>query len=59
MNLIFSGFIKNFDLNEKIKTQATKTELKAEKYEVAKLQTYDLNIFVGQNYFSMMKYKVS
>ena len=48
------------DLNEKIKTLATKeeikkvatkAELKAGQDEIVKLQTYDLSLFIGQSYF--------
>ena len=48
------------DLNEKIKTLATreeikklatKTELEAEQDKIMKLQTYDLSLFIGQSYF--------
>ena len=44
-------FINNFYLHEKIKTLATKTELKTEKDKIEKLQTYDSSLFVDQSYF--------
>ena len=46
-----SGYINNTDLNEKIKTSATKTELKTEQYKIEKLQTDDSSLFIGQVYF--------
>ena len=53
--------INEYDLNEKIKkisnkrkikTLATKAELKAEQDKIIKLQTYDLRLFIGQSYFN-------
>ena len=45
-------------MNKKIKTLATKEEIKPTKAElktqqdkIVKLQTYDLSIFIGQTYF--------
>ena len=46
-----SGFINNTDFNEKMKTLATKAELKAKQDKIVKLQTYDLSLFIGQSYF--------
>ena len=46
-----SWFINNTDLDEKIKTLATKAELKAEQDKKVKLQKYDSSIFIGQSYF--------
>ena len=37
--MIFFGFINNINLNEKIETLATKTELKADK--IVKFQLFD------------------
>ena len=36
-----SKFMKNFDLNEKIRILATETESKPKKDKIEKLQTYD------------------
>ena len=54
-----SGFINNSDLNEKIKTLATKAELKSEQDKRMKLKTHDLSyllgkIFVGDDGFQNM-----
>ena len=46
-----SGFINNSDLNEKIKTLATKAELKPEKDEILKFQVFDSNYFHGKSNF--------
>ena len=43
--------MNNFCLHEKIKTLATKAELKTKKDKIEKLQTYDSILFVGQSYF--------
>ena len=39
-------FINNFNSHGKIKTLATKTEIKTEKDKIEKLQTYDSSLFV-------------
>ena len=53
--------ISEYDLNEKIKTLATKEEiktlvikeeLKSEENKIVKLQTYDLSLLIGQSYFN-------
>ena len=53
--------VNESDLNEKIKTLATKeeikalvtkAELKAEQDKIVKLQTYDLSLFIGKRYFN-------
>ena len=49
MSLIFQDSCKF--LANKIKSLATKAELKAEKNKILKLQTYDLSLFIGQSYF--------
>ena len=55
------NLVNESDLNEKIKTLATKEEIKAlatkaelktEQDEIEKLQTYDLSLFIGQSYFN-------
>ena len=43
--------IKTLATKEEIKTLATKAELKAEQDKIVKLRTYDLNLFIGRNYF--------
>ena len=57
---IWFYFIK-YDLNEKIKTLATKekikilatkAELKSKQDEIVKLETYYLSFFIGQSYFN-------
>ena len=57
-----SGFISNSDLDNKIKVLATKAELKAEQDKIAKLQPYDLSLFMGyfvndgtQNYLTFRR----
>ena len=40
--------VNEYDLNEKIKTLATKAELKAEEDKMVELQTYDLSLFISQ-----------
>ena len=40
-----SNLIKNFDLNKKLATSATKAELKAEQDKIVKMQTHDLSYF--------------
>ena len=37
---------------EEIKTLATKTELKGKQDKIVNLQTHNLSIFIGQNYFN-------
>ena len=53
--------INEYDLNEEIKTLATKEEIKAlatkpelksEQDQIVKLQTFDLSLFIGQSYFN-------
>ena len=39
------------DLNTKFTAWANKTELKAEQDKIVKLQTYDLEYFLGKNVF--------
>ena len=39
-------------IKEKIKTLATKAELKAEQNKIVKLQIFDSSLFIGQSYFS-------
>ena len=46
-----SNVVKNFDLNIKVATLATKAELKAEHDKIVKLQTHDLSYFLGKNCF--------
>ena len=41
-------FINDSDLNKKIETLATKAELNAEQDKLVKLETYDLNYFLGK-----------
>ena len=43
------GFINDSDLDEKIKTLATKAELKAEQDKIATLQMHGLSYFIGNN----------
>ena len=54
--------VNESDIDEKIKTLAskeetkalvTKAELKAEQDKIVKLQTYDLSPFIGQSYFNI------
>ena len=56
--------VNDYDLNEKIKTLATKeetetlatkAELKAEQGKILKLQTNDLSLFIGQRCFKNNK----
>ena len=42
----------NDKIKEKIKTLATKAELKAEQNKIVKLQIYDSSLFIGQSYFN-------
>ena len=46
-----AGFINNADLNKKVATLATKAELKADQDKIVKLETNDLNYFLGKNFF--------
>ena len=43
--------IKTLATKEEIKILATKTELKAEQEKSAKLQIYELSLFISQSYF--------
>ena len=43
-----SRFINDSDLNKKIETLATKAELNGEQDKLVKLETYDLNYFLGK-----------
>ena len=43
--------IKTLARKEETKALATKTELKVKQDKIVKLQTYDLNLFIGQSYF--------
>ena len=43
--------IKTLATKEEIKTSVTNAELKAIS-KIVKLQTYDLTLFIGQNYFN-------
>ena len=51
MNLDISGFINNSNLNENIKTLATKSKLKAEQDKIVKLQEFDSSYFIGNFLF--------
>ena len=44
-------FIDNSDLNKKVATLATKTELKAEQDKLTKLQAFDSTYFRGKSHF--------
>ena len=47
--------VTEFDLNRKIKTLATKEDMKAvatKADKIVKLQTYDLSLVIGQSYFN-------
>ena len=44
-------FIDNSDLNKKVATLATKTELKAEQDKLTKLQAFDSSYFRGKSHF--------
>ena len=46
-----SNLIRNSDLNKKLSTLGTKTELKAEQDKIVKLQAFDLSYFHGKSYF--------
>ena len=55
------NLVNKYDLNDNIKTLATKqeietlaakAELKAEQDKTANLQTYDLSLFIYQGYFN-------
>ena len=46
-----AGFINNADLNKKVATLATKAELKADQDKIVKLETNDLNYFLGKKFF--------
>ena len=55
------NLVNKYDLNDNIKTLATKeeiktlsakAELKAGQDKIAKLQTYDLSLFICQSYFN-------
>ena len=46
-----AGFINNADLNKKVATLATKAELKADQDKTVKLETNDLNYFLGKIFF--------
>ena len=45
-----SKFKNNSDLAEKMKTLATKVELKAEQDKVKKLQKFDPGLFISKSY---------
>ena len=45
-----SKFKNNSDLAEKMKTLATKVELKAEQDKVKKLQKFDAGLFISKSY---------
>ena len=45
-----SNLVKNSDLNLKLKTSATKAELKAEQDQMVKLQSHLLSYFLGKNF---------
>ena len=44
-------FIDNSDLNKKVATLATKTELKVEQDKLTKLQAFDSSHFRGKSHF--------
>ena len=46
-----AGFIDNSDLNKKVATLATKTELKAEQDKLTNLQAFDSSYFRGKIHF--------
>ena len=52
-----SRFINDSDLNKKIETLATKAELNAEQDKLVKLETYDLNYFLGKIFVGDDGYK--
>ena len=45
-----SNLVKNSDLNTKLATLATKTELKSHQEKIVTLQAFDLNYFCGKNF---------
>ena len=45
-----SSLVKNSDVNLKLKTSATKAELKAEQDKIVKLQSHLLSYFLGKNF---------
>ena len=45
------NLVRNSDLNSKLPTLATESELKAEQYKIGKPQTHDLSYFLGKNFF--------
>ena len=45
------NLVRNSDLNSKLPTLATESELKAEQYKIGKSQTHDLSYFLGKNFF--------
>ena len=49
--ITLENLVNEYDLNEMIKTSATKAESKAEQDEIAKLQIFDSSLFIGQSYF--------
>ena len=46
-------FINNVDLDKKVATLVTKTELKTEQDKIAKLQTYDINYLLCKFFLVM------
>ena len=46
-----SNLIKNSDFNRKLKTLATKAELKVEQEKIVKMQTYDWSYLLGKKIF--------
>ena len=49
-----SNLVKNYELTTKFETFATKTELKAEQDKRVKIQTHDLNYFLGKTLLVMI-----
>ena len=51
------NLVWKFDLNNKLVTLATKTELKAEQDKIVKLKTYELSYFLGNFFTGLMVLK--
>ena len=46
-----SNIVKDSDINTKLVTLATKSELKSDQEKIVKLQTFDLSYFLDINFF--------
>ena len=56
-NSIITNFTNRSDLNTKLATLATKTDLKPEQDKLVKLQAFDSNYFCGKSFLAIMVFK--